>query len=63
MMKHVYMAELVFFFGRPQVDEDTGELFELDTEGIDKQTEELGTFLYEDIQVGCVVVLWEGHSA
>jgi len=38
------------------VDEDTGELFELDAEGIDEQTEELGTFLYDDIEVRCVVV-------
>lgn len=52
------MDALVFFFGRPQVDEDTGELFELDTEGIDKQTEELGTFLYDEIEVSCVVVPW-----
>lgn len=33
------------------MDEDTGELFELDTEGIDMQTEELGTFLYDEVEV------------
>eukprot|EP00903_Cladosiphon_okamuranus_P018081 g16640.t1 len=58
----------VFFFGRPQVDDDTGELFELDTEGIDEQTEELGTFLYDDIEpileegVDGVNVYWSGNG-
>lgn len=41
----------VFYFGSPQYDEDEGELYAVDTEGMVDQQEELGSFLLDEVAV------------
>lgn len=41
----------VFYFGSPQYNEDEGELYAVDTDGMVDQREELGSFLLNDVAV------------
>lgn len=40
-----------FYFGVPQYDEDEGELYDVDTDGIVDQTANLGSFLIDEVAV------------
>lgn len=46
----------VFYFGSPQYDEDEEELYDVDTQGIVDQRDNLGSFLMDEVAVGRMVV-------